>query len=117
MATALSVFPYAVRVINALAVSDSPIQFDSTLWMSVLLRYRLDGRPLFDPLDPHSQRVLNAYRALAATIGQPPRFFGLESGDSIRNRLGKLRLITDDNMGLEWEQNINRKPIRKTESP
>jgi len=107
MATALSVFPYAVRVINTLAVSDSPIRFDTALWMSVLLRYRLNGRPLFDPMDPHSPRVLNAYRALGTTLAQPPRFFGLESGDSLRSRFGKLRLITDDNMGLEWEQNVN----------
>jgi hypothetical protein len=75
--------------------------------MSVLLRYRLNGRPLFDPMDPHSRRVLNAYRALGTTLAQPPRFFGLESGDSLRNRFGKLRLITDDNMGLEWERNVN----------
>jgi len=107
MATALSVFPDGLRVINFLAVSDSPIKFDVDLWFSVLLRYRLDGRPLFDPLDPRSQRVLNAYRALADTLTRPPRFLALESGDSLRNRLGKARLITDDNMGLEWERNVN----------
>jgi spermidine synthase len=110
MATALSIFPYGLRVINCLAVSDSPIPFDTPLWMSVLPHYRLEGRPLFDPLNPGSQRVLNAYRALEATLTEPPRFLGLESGDSIRKRLGKLRLITDDNMGLEWERNINVPP-------
>jgi hypothetical protein len=106
MATALSVFPHGIRVINFLGVSDSPIPFDTDLWLSILLRYRLEGHALFDPLDLKSQRVLLAYRALGTTLGQPPRFFGLESGESLRNRLGKLRLITDDNMGLEWERNV-----------
>jgi len=107
MATALSVFPQGLRVINFLALSDSPIRFDVDLWFSVLPSYRSEGRPLFDPLNPHAQRVLNAYRALETTLVQPPRFFGLESGDSLRNRLGKLRVVTDDNMGLEWERNVD----------
>jgi spermidine synthase len=106
MATALSVFPYGIRVINFLAVSDSPLHFDTDLWISVLQRYRVNGRPLLDPMVPASQRVFQAYRALGDTLRGPPRFLGLETSDSLRSRLGKLRLITDENMGLEWDSKV-----------
>lgn len=106
LATALSVFPYGLRVINFLAVSDSPIQFDTARWISLLRVWRLEDRSLFDPLDPSSEKVLAAYEALAATLNSTPRFFGLETGDSLRHRLGKQRLITDDNMGLEWDPSV-----------
>ncbi|HMC29160.1 MAG TPA: fused MFS/spermidine synthase, partial [Verrucomicrobiae bacterium] len=106
LATGMSVFPYGLRVINFLAVSDSPIEFNANRWIALLREYRIDGRSLFDPLDPSTQRVLNAYQALAQTLHQPPRFLGLETGESLRSRLGNQRLITDDNMGLEWDSNV-----------
>jgi spermidine synthase len=106
LATALSVFPYGLRVINFLAVSDSPIRFDTNLWFSTLNRYRIDDRSVFNPLDPVAQKTLIEYHEFAETLNQPPTFFGLENSDSIRNRLGKKRLITDDNMGGEWEPQV-----------
>ncbi len=106
MATALSVFPYGLRISNFLAVSDAPIVFNSDLWFSVLRRYKIDGRILFDPIDPQSQNVLSRYALFPATLDGPPTFMGLETSDSLRKRLGKLRLITDDNMGLEWEPHV-----------
>jgi hypothetical protein len=107
LATGLSVFPYGLRVINFLAVSDSPIEFNTDRWIALLRTYQIDGRNLFDPLDPNTQRVLTAYQALGQTLLNTPRFFGLESGESLRARLGKQLLITDDNMGLEWDPAIN----------
>jgi spermidine synthase len=107
MATALSVFPYGLRVINFLAVGDSPIEFNPSLWLSVLRRYKIDGSLVFDEAEPTSRTVLTDYALFTKTRNQPPAFFGLESSDSIRRRLGKLRLITDDNMGLEWEPHVD----------
>jgi spermidine synthase len=104
--TALSVFPYGLRVINFLAVSDSPIYFNAELWFSVLRGYKIDGRTLFDPIDPAAQRVLANYALLPKSLSEPPAFLGLESSDSLRRRIGKVRLITDDNMGLEWEPHV-----------
>jgi spermidine synthase len=106
MATALKVFPYGLRVINFLAVSDSPIQFDSALWLSVLRRYTIDGRPLFAPDSSTDQKVLDSYARWAESINAPPRFLSLENSDSLRARLGRLPAITDDNMGQEWEPNV-----------
>jgi hypothetical protein len=76
------------------------------MWLSVMRRYKIDGRFLFDPADPVSQQVLANYATLPETLDGPPVFMSLETSDSMRRRLGKLRLITDDNMGLEWEPHV-----------
>jgi spermidine synthase len=106
IATALSVFPFGLRISNFLAVSESAISFNTDLWLSVLRQYKIDGRNLFDPVDPASQQVLAGYALLPRTLDGPPSFMTLETSDSLRKRLGKPRLITDDNMGLEWEPNV-----------
>jgi len=102
IATALHVFPYGLRVINFVAVSDSPIAVDKGRWISTLRRYTIDGKTVFDPIDPAAQKTLAGYMALADTLKEPPRFLGLESSDSLRTRVGKRQIITDDNMGREW---------------
>ena len=102
IATALHVFPYSLRVINFVAVSDSPMAVDKDRWISMLFRYRIDGKMMFDPTDPAAKKMLAGYMALADTLNEPPRFLGLESSDSLRMRVGKLPIITDDNMGREW---------------
>jgi spermidine synthase len=104
--TALHVFPYGLRVINFLAVSDSPIAIDKDRWISTLRRYTIDGKTVFDFIDPASQKMLAGYMALGDTLKETPRFLGLESSDSLRTRLGKRLIITDDNMGLEWSSNF-----------
>jgi spermidine synthase len=102
IATALHVFPYGLRVINFVAVSDAPIAVDRDRWISTLRRYAIDGKTVFDPIDPVAQKTLAAYMALAHTLNEPPRFMGMESSDSLRRRTGNRLIITDDNMGLEW---------------
>jgi spermidine synthase len=102
IATALQVFPYGLRVINFAAVSDSPIVIDRIRWMNILRRYKIDGKTVFEPANPAAERVLAAYVALVDTVNAPPRFLGMESGDSLRKRLKGRRIITDDNMGEEW---------------
>jgi len=104
--TALRVFPYGLRVINLVAVSDSPITLDKTRWLTILREYKIDGKSVFEPSNPAADKVLAAYMALADSVNAPPRFFGFESADSLRNRLGPLRLVTDDDMGQEWSSNI-----------
>jgi spermidine synthase len=105
IATALKVYPYGLRVINFLAVSDSPITVDGNRWVATMQQYKIDGKMVFDPANPATQKALVAYRALAESVNQPPRFLGFESSDSLRRRLGNQRIITDDNMGMEWNTN------------
>ena len=105
IATALSIFPYGLRVINCVAVSDSPIPVDKQRLMEILRRYKLDGKSVFNPLNHAAEKVLAAYMALIDTLNEPPRFLGMESSDSLRTRLGRRLIITDNNMGLEWRSN------------
>ncbi|HYL83444.1 MAG TPA: MFS transporter [Candidatus Angelobacter sp.] len=102
ISTALQVFPYGMRVINFMAVSDSPVQFNVSRWISDLRQYRIDGRYLFDPNDIVAQHTLAEYMRFANSIYLPPTQFGLEGADSLRKKYANERPITDDNMGWEW---------------
>jgi spermidine synthase len=102
MITGLHEFNYGVRVINVLLVSDSPIVLDKAHWFSILNRYEIDGKKIFEPDSPRGHLVLAAYDEFADTVNQPPRMLGLEPGDVLARRLGARHLITDDNMGAEW---------------
>jgi spermidine synthase len=102
-ATGLSVYPYALRVVNCLALSDSPIVFDRVRWKSILLDYSIDGKRVVNPNDPEEMKKLNDIlnipkASLAMTANS------IEEDDEIRQRLKNRSnvIITDDNMGMEW---------------
>jgi hypothetical protein len=104
LATGLHEFSYGLRVISFLAVSDSPIVLDKERLFSVLDRYTIDGKRMFDPVDPRTPTVLAAYAAFADTVNQPPRLLGMEAGNVLARRLGARHFITDDNMRAEWTE-------------
>jgi len=107
IATALKVFPHGLRVINFLVVSDAPITIDKRRWLDILRRYRIDGRVMFDPANPAAEKILSNYMALADSTNLPPALVGMETSDSLRARLGRRLIITDDNMGLEWRGGVS----------
>ena len=102
--TAATTFPYALRVLNFIAVSDSPIKIDKERWRQVLLAYRIDNKPVLD-----MTRIKDRAR-LADVLAMPDRAMTggadapMEFGDTIRRRYGGKRIVTDDNMGTEWMQ-------------
>jgi spermidine synthase len=100
--TGLHEFTYGLRVITFLMVTDSPIVLDKSHWFSVLNRYEIDGKKMFDASNARGQLVLAAYSAFADSVKERPRVVGLEAGNVLAQRLGARRLITDDNMGAEW---------------
>jgi spermidine synthase len=102
IATGLSVFPYGLRVENFLAVSDSPIGFNEDRWMSVLKKYEINNQAMFDPLNQKVPKTLASYAAFAAQIDTSTTIDSLETSASLKKRLGKRFIITDDNMGWEW---------------
>jgi spermidine synthase len=102
MATALRVFPYGLRAINFLAVSDSPILVDKARWESNLREFRIDGRLLFPQGDPDAQAALAKFLFLADTLNAPATYVGLETSATLRPRLSRYPTITEDNMGAEW---------------
>jgi len=102
MATALREFPYGLRVINVLMVSDSPIVVDKARWERNLREFRIDGRLVFPTGDAGAQEALARYLSLADTLNAPATYVGLETSTTLRPRLSKYPTITDDNMGAEW---------------
>jgi spermidine synthase len=102
VATGLRVFPYGLRVLNFLAVSDSPIDFDKDRWISILRQYEIDNQLVFSPAQPKTAEILAGYMALADSLHGPPSDTGFETSESENARLGSRLIITDDNMGWEW---------------
>jgi spermidine synthase len=102
VATGLQVFPYGLRVINFLVVSDSPLQYSRERMMAMLREYRIDGKLMFDPANPESERALASYAKFVDTIAEPPDEKGMETSESLNRRLRPRLIITDDNMGWEW---------------
>ncbi len=101
IATALTVYPYGLRLANSVAVSDSPLVFDRSRWRAVLLNYVIDGEHVIDANDPKQLKKLDAI------VGIPEDSTGrnlnsVENNSQLRSRLVKRLIITDDNMGLEW---------------
>jgi spermidine synthase len=46
--TALTIYPYGLRVYNFIAVSDSPMKLDKTRWNDLLVHWSIDGRSIID---------------------------------------------------------------------
>ncbi len=105
MMTGVTVFPYAMRISNCLAVSDSPLTFDRTVLRAALTNYTIDGRRVFDLSKPEDREQLEQIVSLK-DASQEPAGRGveamLEDRASLIGRLKGARLITDDNMGAEW---------------
>jgi spermidine synthase len=101
IATGLAVYPYTLRFLSCLAVSDSPIVFDRARWKAVLLSYVIDGKHVIDSNDPKQMARLDEI----LNIREDPtgrQSFSIENDDQLRRRLQGRLIITDDNMGVEW---------------
>jgi len=105
--TGLSQFPYALRILNFLALSDRPIQIDKEAWRRALVSYRLDGMPVLDMTRPQDRAGLEEVLATADSLNAPAdaASASMEYGPTIRERCRNHRIITDDNMGTEWYVN------------
>lgn len=100
--TGATVFPYALRIMGYVAVSDSPLQIDLEGWRSVLLQYKLEGIPVFNMDTNTSRQTLQKIISLGEDVPPKSEWGGMEFADGIRRRYAGLPLVTDDNMGDEW---------------
>lgn len=103
-ATGATVFPYALRVANFLAISDTPFTLDKSLLRARLKDYQIDGRPVFNLTKKEDQDQLEEVLSLPDVLHEGKGMQGVstESRSSMLNRLKSKRVITDDNMGTEW---------------
>jgi predicted membrane-bound spermidine synthase len=105
--TGTSQFPYALRVLNFLALSDRPLIVDKEAWRRTLVSYRLDGKPVLDLTRRVDRARLDEVLATANSLNAPvdAATASMEYGPTIRARCQNRRVITDDNMGTEWDLN------------
>jgi spermidine synthase len=102
--TALTAFPYGMRVHNCIAVSDSPIVFEKERFRRVLEVFRLDDELVIDRSTESGRKLMADMLDYADTLSQPPDEEGLESRESVLRRTQSALVITDDNMIPEWRQ-------------
>jgi hypothetical protein len=103
--TGATVFPYAIRDDNFMIVSNRPIHIDAAAWRHTLETYRVERRPVLDLEDPRDRARLEELVGWIGRYGpgtEPAFRHGLETRHSILARTLASRLITDDNMGVEW---------------
>ena len=102
--TAVTTFPYAMRVYNFMAVSDAPLTFDKERWAKTLAAFTFDGQPAIDRATPDGQKFYDDLVLYADSINAAPTDEGLESRASLLTRTASARIVTDDNMVPEWRQ-------------
>ena len=100
LATGVQEYPYALRVGNFLAVSDSPIRLDESFWREKLTGYKIDGKPVFDLSKPDDQKRMDELMKMVETTDANNSM--IESRQHLLEQLKGVRAITDDNMGEEW---------------
>jgi len=101
LATGASSFRHSLRVLNFIAVSDSPLLLERDSWRSYLLQYSVDGQPVVDVASKDDLRKLELLLSNLDRIDQQGSMF--ETGEHLRKGLASTRVITDDNMGTEWD--------------
>jgi hypothetical protein len=104
--TGATVYPFALRVANFIAVSDSPISFDRSNWRRLLESYEIDGRRVFDLSKSADRSCIDRWVAMPESHQRPEVGLfetSIENRTSLLRRYQGLQTITDDNMGTEWQ--------------
>jgi spermidine synthase len=102
--TAVTTFPYAMRVYNFMAVSDSPFAFDKGRWEHTLATFSVDGQAAIDRSTSDGKAFFDELVTYADSIQGAPSDQGLESRASVMARTLEARVVTDDNMVPEWRE-------------
>ena len=105
--TGLASFKHAFRVSNFLALSDSPIEPDPQAWYRRVLGMLIDGEPAVPQNDSMALAKLETLTQLMHAPGTNAEAV-FERDSSLRARLRDARIVTDDNMRVEWRQTFVR---------
>lgn len=102
--TACSSFRYGFRLVNCMAVSDQPVDFDRERLREVLAHYQIDGRAIFDLSRADHRNRFEEVLKLGPSPDRPEggrnRWF--QPCASILKWGINNRIVTDDNMATEW---------------
>jgi spermidine synthase len=101
--TAAVTFPDAMRFANQMVASNAPLRIDPARWEKVMLDYKIDGKPVVGT-DKDSLLAMQANHSRLRTIDNDKanEWEGMETKAHILKRTEGLRVINDDNMGMEW---------------
>jgi hypothetical protein len=106
--TGMAVFPYTIMVGNNCVGSMAPIAVDRNRWRAVLANYRIDGRLIFDTGTASGRGILEQMLGEADLAGN------LMFRAEMEARFGGSALITDDNLGQEFDLPLDTHPaLRK----
>ena len=105
--TAAVTFPYALRVYNFMAVSESKVAWDDERWQATLRGTIIDGAPAFD-LTTEKGKAAFAESLARGRPNAATRPF--ESRSSVLARTAAAGLVTDDNMLPEWRRVLRFPP-------
>jgi spermidine synthase len=95
--TGCAVFPHTLKIGSFLAVSDSPLVLDYDRLRGTLFSYPREGGTVFDRARPEDVRKLE--ETLAGLKKMVRTRDALTSGPPVA-------VVTDDNMGTEWERDF-----------
>jgi predicted membrane-bound spermidine synthase len=103
--TAAMSFSDSLRFATMAVGSNAPIVIDNDRWEAVMQGYAIDGSPVVsdddagrDALDRNHARL----RAVDEAGLDKGEWDSIERKDLVLKRTEGLRIITDDNMGMEW---------------
>ncbi len=103
--TGCSSFAHGARFTNHMVLSANVIDWDFARWRRNLLAYQIDGRAVLDPSNPvHTQGLerLMALEPLTRPGGQRAPGDWIEPCERVLARTVGQSLVTDNNMGTEW---------------
>ena len=105
--TAAVAFPDAMRFANLMVGSRDRIEIDVERWEAVMEGYFIEGAPVLG--DGESARAaLARNKARLRAVDKPGAsaddWDSVETRQHILARTQGLRVVTDDNMGLEWRR-------------
>lgn len=106
--TGALVFPHALRFMNNMYVSPSPLVLERSRLKQVLVDYAIDGTKVFDLENAHHRSRLEHTLGLLDHFTTPPDFTGFERRSDVLVRTQGVRVITDDNMGTEWTHDFSK---------
>jgi len=104
--TGCLVFPYGARFINHMVVSDRPIAWDFRRWRRTLENYRIDGKAVFDSRRAADRASLDEFSAYEKSFGPKAaqaQNRPIEPCPDLLARTAGKEVVTDDNMGTEWQ--------------
>ena len=105
--TAAIAFPDAMRFANMMVGSPDPIQVDVGRWEAVMKRYIINGTPVVGDGEADRAAIARNTKRLTA-VDKPDSsaddWDSVETRQHILTRTEGLRVVTDDNMGLEWRR-------------